>query len=162
VLLIILDDVGAQEIRSYASDLKTAAASAIVPRAARSTGILDTNSNGIPDGLDDTDRDGHSDGAIATPQIDALAAAGVRFTQVWSNPVCSPTRAGVYTGLYGRNHGVGSPLGLKTMISALPSDATTLTEALTGTTYTSGLFGKWHLGESDRPWLDLFRRFAWR
>ena len=163
VLLVILDDVGVQEIRSYASDLKTAAAAASVPKAAKGTGIQDTNSNGTPDGVEDSDGDGYADGAIATPKIDSLATAGVRFTQVWSNPLCSPTRAGIYTGLYGRNHGVGSPIGLSTMIASLPSDIPTLAEVLddNGSTVKTGFFGKWHLGESsgmlptDRGW-DYF------
>ena len=158
VLLIILDDVGAQEIRSYANDLSTATRT-----VSRSTGIVDTNSNYSPDGLEDLDSDGYPDGAIATPTIDSLAAAGVRFTQVWANPLCSPSRAGIYTGLYASHHGVGSPIGTATMLPTLPSDILTLAEQLdaAGSKYATGLFGKWHLGSTaglyptDRGW-DYF------
>ncbi len=158
VLLIILDDVGAEEIRSYARDLYSATKS-----SNGSASIKDTNANGYPDGLEDADHDGNPDGSIGTPTIDTLASAGVRFTQVWSNPVCSPTRAGIYTGRYGIHHGIGAPLGGSTMIWTLPSDVTTLAEQLTAqhSTYSKGLFGKWHLGEmtgtlpTDRGW-DYF------
>ena len=43
-------------------------------------------------------------GEIATPNLDALAARGVRFTQFYSTPRCSPTRASLLTGLY--PHGI--------------------------------------------------------
>src|SRR5262245_11840687 len=40
-----------------------------------------------------------------TDTIDSLAGAGLRFTRAWSNPLCSPTRASLYTGLYPFRHG---------------------------------------------------------
>ncbi len=158
VLLIILDDVGAQEIRSYANDLATATRT-----VSSSTGIIDSNTNYTPDGLEDRNADTYADGAIATPTIDKLATAGVRFTQVWANPLCSPTRAGIYTGLYASHHGVGAPIGTSTMVTTLPSDILTLPEQLdaAGSKYATGLFGKWHLGATagmyptDRGW-DYF------
>ena len=155
VLLVILDDVGAQEIRSFASDLAAA------PRTvSSSSGIIDSNANAIPDGLEDTNRDGYPDGAISTPSIDSLATAGVRFTQVWSNPICSPTRAGIYTGLYATHNGIGYIVGGDAMLQSIPSDVPTLAEQLTsaGSTTKKGFFGKWHLGEgtgmlpTDRGW----------
>src|ERR1043165_8303210 len=42
-----------------------------------------------------------------TPNIRALAAKGVKFTKVWSAPVCSPARAGILTGRYSFRTGVG-------------------------------------------------------
>lgn len=142
VLLIVVDDLGAQELRSYASDLAATANS-----ANGSTGIVDTNANGLPDGLEDLNSDGQPDGAIATPGLDSLAAAGVRFTQVWSNPSCSPTRAGMYTGRYAIHHGIGMPLGGGSMIWQLPTDISTLAELVSNDSYAKGFFGKWHLGE---------------
>ena len=158
VLLLIFDDIGAEEIRSYASDL------AKIARAnPTSVGIKDTNSNRIPDGLEDTNNDGQPDGAIATPAIDSLASAGVRFTQVWSHPTCSPTRAGIYTGRYVIHHGVGEPIGNPSTVWALPHDVPTLPEILKseGSRYKTALLGKWHLGSidgtlpTDRGW-DYF------
>jgi len=88
-----------------------------------------------------------------TPNIDGLAEAGVRFTRAWSNPTCSPTRAGVYTGRHAFRTGVGRPVGGEHRPVQAP-DEVTLAELLAGgqTPHTSGLFGKWHLGTSeDRP-----------
>ncbi len=46
-------------------------------------------------------------GEIPTPNLDALAARGVRFTQFYSTPRCSPTRASLLTGLYPHQAGMG-------------------------------------------------------
>ena len=46
-------------------------------------------------------------GEIPTPNLDALAANGVRFTQFYSTPRCSPTRASLLTGLYPHQAGMG-------------------------------------------------------
>ena len=46
-------------------------------------------------------------GEIATPNLDALAARGVRFTQFYATPRCSPTRASLLTGLYSHQAGMG-------------------------------------------------------
>ena len=46
-------------------------------------------------------------GEIPTPNLDALAAHGVRFTQFYSTPRCSPTRASLLTGLYPHQAGMG-------------------------------------------------------
>src|SRR5260221_2918026 len=44
---------------------------------------------------------------IPTPRLDALAANGVRFTQFYNSPRCSPTRAALLTGLYAQQAGMG-------------------------------------------------------
>src|SRR4051794_18482833 len=46
-------------------------------------------------------------GELATPNLDALAAGGVRFTQFYNNARCCPTRASLLTGLYPHQAGVG-------------------------------------------------------
>src|SRR5262245_15909232 len=43
----------------------------------------------------------------STPRIDELAASGLRFTNAWANPTCSPTRAGIQTGRHAFRTGVG-------------------------------------------------------
>ncbi len=159
VLLLVADDVGAEDIRSFARGLRAAGAT-----THGSAGITDANGNGIPDGVEDTNADGQPDGAIDTPTVDTLAAAGVRFTEVWSNPLCSPTRAGIYTGRYAIHHGVGTPIGDTNALWALPKDVSTLAEVLSKSSspYKKGFFGKWHLGAkyagtlpTDRGW-DYF------
>jgi len=54
---------------------------------------------------------GLSDNPPKTATLDRLAAEGVRFTNVWSQPVCSPTRATMLTGRYSFRTGVGRPVG---------------------------------------------------
>ena len=49
--------------------------------------------------------------APSTAALDALAREGVRFTNFWAQPVCSPTRATVITGRYGFRTGIGRPVG---------------------------------------------------
>ena len=46
--------------------------------------------------------------AAPTPNIDSLSENGVRFTEAWSQPSCSPTRATILTGRYGFRTGVGT------------------------------------------------------
>ena len=87
---------------------------------------------------------------IPTPHIDRLAAAGIRFTDAYvSAPYCSPSRAGLMTGMYPQRFGYefnpdGSPeYGLQ------PAQVT-MAERLRTAGYRTALFGKWHLGYSDR------------
>lgn len=49
--------------------------------------------------------------AARTPNLDALAARGLRFTDFWAQPVCTPSRSEMLTGRYGFRTGVLSPLG---------------------------------------------------
>ena len=55
-----------------------------------------------------------------TPNLDRLAASGVRFNRHWSQPVCSPTRATMLTGRYGFRTGVGRPTGDGSVAGAMP------------------------------------------
>jgi arylsulfatase A-like enzyme len=87
-------------------------------------------------------------GATApTPNINALADAGVRFANAYSCPVCSPTRACMITGRYGFRTGVGevvaAPAGNSLTVSEL-----TLPDVITQNSQLgiqSACFGKWHL-----------------
>ncbi len=78
---------------------------------------------------------------LKTPQLDALAASGARFTQWYSNaPMCAPARAALLTGRYPIRAGVpqnGPPLA--------PSERT-IAALLRPLGYATGLVGKWHLG----------------
>lgn len=80
------------------------------------------------------------------PEFEALAADGVLFLNAWSNPVCSPTRAGIHTGKYAFRTGVGD--ALSSADDGLSLDEITLPE-LIGDTYETALIGKWHLGETE-------------
>lgn len=86
---------------------------------------------------------------IPTPQIDSIAANGIRFTQGYvSGPYCSPTRAGLMTGRYQTRfghewNGSGPSFGL-------PVTETTLPERLRALGYATCAVGKWHLGEAPQ------------
>lgn len=101
---------------------------------------------------------------IRTPNIDRLAAGGVRFTQFHNTARCCPSRASIMTGLYAHQAGVGEmdqDLGAPSYQGHLRRDAVTLPEALRDRGYRTIMSGKWHLGtaEPDVPWNRGFDRF---
>ena len=86
---------------------------------------------------------------ISTPNIDALAKGGMKFTDYHSNcPVCSPTRAALLTGRYQQRAGIEGVIYAKgpTRQTGLALEETTFAEVLKKHGYASGIFGKWHLG----------------
>jgi arylsulfatase A-like enzyme len=94
---------------------------------------------------------------VPTPNIDSLAAGGLRLTQGYvSAPLCSPSRAGLMTGRYqtrfGHENNSMAPGG------GLPLTETTLANRLKALGYATGMVGKWHLGNAaDR--LPMARGF---
>ena len=104
-----------------------------------------------------------------TPNIDSLAKRGMRFTQAYAaNPLCSPTRASLLTGQYPARIGITAPVchmpevKLKATVrprgpadqkclvvnsaTRLDTNFVTLAEVLKEAGYSTGHFGKWHLG----------------
>jgi len=92
---------------------------------------------------------------IPTPNLDALARDGVRFTDAYvSGPYCSPTRAGLLTGRYPQRFGHEYNL-LPNFVAAhseagLPLSEKTMADRLRAAGYSTALFGKWHLGSAPR------------
>ena len=103
-----------------------------------------------------TDDMGHGDlgvtGAtdIRTPNLDALARGGIRFTEFYANgPLCTPTRAALISGRYQQRVAIEEAFGGATSSFAergLPVRGTSLPQLLKGRGYATGLIGKWHLG----------------
>lgn len=91
---------------------------------------------------------------VKTPQIDAIAADGVRFTNSFcTTSLCSPSRASILTGLYAHAHGV------RNNFTELSADLPTWPGRLQREGYATAYIGKWHMGEandSPRPGFDWF------
>ena len=93
----------------------------------------------------------HGSPDIRTPNIDALARDGVRFTDAYvSGPYCSPTRAGFLTGRYPQRFGHEFNLGVEHRELGLPLEETTIADRLKTAGYRTALFGKWHLGVGEK------------
>ncbi|MDA1313497.1 MAG: arylsulfatase [Acidobacteria bacterium] len=91
---------------------------------------------------------------IETPNIDRLAAGGLRFTQFYNTARCCPTRASLLTGLYPHQAGVGhmmSDYGLPGYRGNLNRQCVTMAEALKPAGYKTLMSGKWHVTPIGSP-----------
>ncbi len=117
----------------------------------------------LADDLGWTDLRCQGSGYYESPNIDRLAAQGMRFTNGYScGPNCQPTRAALMTGQYGPRTGIYTvgrtsrfdtsmrPLVPVENVLALGSDKVTVAAMLKTAGYATGMFGKWHLG-ADPP-----------
>jgi arylsulfatase A-like enzyme len=87
-------------------------------------------------------------GEVQTPNLDKLAAGGVRFTQFYNMARCCPTRASLLTGVYPHQAGVGAmcqDLGYPGYRGELNDRCVTIAEALGRAGYDTAMVGKWHL-----------------
>ncbi|MGC1272848.1 MAG: arylsulfatase [Planctomycetaceae bacterium] len=104
---------------------------------------------------------GFHGGEFRTPNLDRLAATGVRLDRFYACPVCSPTRAGLMTGRWPLRDGV-----MRTVIPpwsdhGIPPTTPMLPELLAKAGYARrGCIGKWHLGHAQRAFLPTSRGFT--
>ncbi|MEZ5386988.1 MAG: arylsulfatase [Prosthecobacter sp.] len=94
---------------------------------------------------------------INTPNIDALAQGGVRFTQFYNTARCCPTRAALMTGLYSHQASIGhmmedhSAKAGKAYAGDLNKNCVTIAEALKTAGYSTYMAGKWHVTKVTKP-----------
>jgi arylsulfatase A-like enzyme len=87
----------------------------------------------------------HDNPHINTPTLDAFAKESVRFTNFYVSPVCAPTRSSLMTGRYSLRTGVRDTYNGGAMMA---TSEITIAELLKSENYTTGIFGKWHLGDN--------------
>jgi arylsulfatase A-like enzyme len=93
-------------------------------------------------------------GEIATPNLDALAAKGLRFTQFYNTARCCPTRASLLTGLYSHQAGVGhmtEDKGKPGYRGELNDRCRTIAQVLHPAGYRTYAVGKWHVCRDLKP-----------
>lgn len=101
-------------------------------------------------------------GEIRTPNLDRLAAQGLRFTRFYNTGRSCPTRASLLTGLYQHQAGIGRMTfddRLPGYRGTLSRDAVTIAEVLREAGYRTSMVGKWHIAETplrkdQRDWLN--------
>ena len=99
---------------------------------------------------------------VATPNLDKLAARGIRVNQFYNNPRCCPSRASIMTGLYAQQAGMGDMVAdhgrypYPEYNGILNAATLTIPEALKAAGYNTAMVGKWHLAteteEGKRSW----------
>src|ERR1051325_6153211 len=100
-------------------------------------------------------------GEVHSPNLDKLAANGVRFTQFYNGARCCPTRAALLTGVYAHQAGAGHMVqdkGFPAYQGKLNDKCVTIAEVLKPAGYHTAMSGKWHVGE-DRPHWPTDRGF---
>ncbi|MEM9281655.1 MAG: sulfatase-like hydrolase/transferase [Verrucomicrobiota bacterium] len=94
-----------------------------------------------------------------TPNLDRMAAEGNTLRQFYvSNTACTPSRAALLTGTYAHRIGMDGMVVFPGDARGLNPDEVTIAEMLREIGYTTGIFGKWHLGD-QKPFLPLAQGF---
>jgi arylsulfatase len=122
------------------SDCATAAESAALKSAAPNIVLIITDDQGYPPlGC-------HGHPWLKTPHLDELHNTSTRFTRFLVSPTCSPTRSALMTGRHSMRNGVTHTILERERMTL---DAVTLPQVLKTAGYTTGIFGKWHLGDEE-------------
>lgn len=106
----------------------------------------------------------HGNPALKTPNLDRLHAQAIRFTDFHVAPMCTPTRGQLLTGMDAMANGATAVCQGRSMVR---KDIPTMADIFAATGYRTGLFGKWHLGDSyphrpeDRGFHETIHHGAW-
>jgi arylsulfatase A len=87
---------------------------------------------------------------IRTPSLDRMAAEGLKFTQFYAQPVCTPARAALMTSRLPVRMGLAGGVFHPFSSGGLPDSEITIAEALKGEGYATAMIGKWHLGHQQQ------------
>jgi len=93
-----------------------------------------------------------------TPNLDRMAAGGVRFTRAFTNwPVCTPARGTMWTGMYPTAHGlIENVYGIDDAFKEHAKVRTTMFHLMKAAGYTTAHFGKWHMGDAKPDYFDVW------
>jgi len=99
---------------------------------------------------------------IKTPNIDKLCTGGVKLTQFYVQPMCTPTRAALMTGRYPFRYGLQTAVIPSVCTYGLDTAEWLLPQALKEAGYKTAIIGKWHLGHADKKFWPRQRGFDYQ
>ena len=102
---------------------------------------------------------GYRGSTIRTPNIDTLAEEGVQLESFYGMPLCTPARAALMTGRYPMRTGLQTFVIFPGHTYGLPTEETTMPQALKAAGYDTAMVGKWHLGHADTKYWPQNRGF---
>ncbi|MCG6187848.1 sulfatase-like hydrolase/transferase, partial [Maribellus maritimus] len=85
---------------------------------------------------------------LLTPNMDKLVKSGIKFTQFYGAPICSPSRAGLLTGKTPQRAGVPGNVSPRSLEAGMPGSQYTIAEMFKDAGYKTAHIGKWHLGHA--------------
>jgi len=85
---------------------------------------------------------------LVTPNMDKIVNSGVKFTQFYGAPICSPSRAGLLTGKIPQRADVPGNVSSLSLEAGMPSEQYTVAEMFKDAGYKTAHIGKWHLGHA--------------
>lgn len=88
-------------------------------------------------------------GDLVTPNMDEIVNSGIKFTQFYGAPICSPSRAGLLTGKTPQRAGVPGNVSPVSLEAGMPNEQYTMAEMFKDAGYKTAHIGKWHLGHAE-------------